>query len=168
MLTGVVPYGEFEGSNPYLAPHILSGRRPPRPTDPSQNRWLPNHVWDTITTCWSYDLKLRCELSVLCHVFSTSSLTIESAYLEQLNQRVESPLGLRDSQDSQSANSGESSIRGGKTSDVEAGPQQRGKLLPRRISSFFQFLRHSEPEIERHVNDMDRVDSSTFTTPLSS
>ena len=39
--------------------------------------------------------------------------------------------------------------------------EQRGKLIPR-IASLFQFLRLSEPEIERLVDQMDKVGSSTF------
>jgi hypothetical protein len=47
--------------------------------------------------------------------------------------------------------------------DIEAG-LQRGKFLPR-IASLFQFLRDSEPGIERVVNEIDKV-ASTRTLPL--
>jgi hypothetical protein len=40
-------------------------------------------------------------------------------------------------------------------------PERRVKLIPR-ITSLFQFLRDSEPEIERLVNEMDKVRPSTF------
>jgi len=45
--------------------------------------------------------------------------------------------------------------------NVEVGRQRRGRFLPR-ITSLFQFLQVPEPEIERIVNKMDRVCSSTF------
>jgi len=47
--------------------------------------------------------------------------------------------------------------------DVEAGRQRRGGFIPR-ITSLFQFLQVPEPEIERIVNEMDRVGSSTSPT----
>jgi hypothetical protein len=52
--------------------HIRHGQRPSCPTGSSWNRWLQDHVWDTITTCWSNKPQQRCELSVVHHVFSTS------------------------------------------------------------------------------------------------
>jgi hypothetical protein len=48
-------------------------KRPSRPTDPSQNQRLQDRVWDTITTCWSDKPERRCELSVVCYIFSTLS-----------------------------------------------------------------------------------------------
>ena len=54
------------------------GARPLRPTDPSQNRWLQDRVWNVITTCWDHDPGRRCELSVVCQVFSTPSIVVES------------------------------------------------------------------------------------------
>jgi hypothetical protein len=50
---------------------IRRGERPLRPTDPSRNRWLQDHIWDTTTTCWSGEPQWRCEPSVVYHVFST-------------------------------------------------------------------------------------------------
>jgi hypothetical protein len=41
--------------------------------DPSQNRWLQDQIWDTITTCWSGYPERRCELFVVYRVFSTPS-----------------------------------------------------------------------------------------------
>jgi len=49
-------------------------------------------------------------------------------------------------------------------SSIEAGQQRRGRFLPR-ITSLFQFLQVPEPEIERIVNEMDKVGSSTSLTP---
>lgn len=34
------------------------------------------------------------------------------------------------------------------------------------ITSFFQVLRDSEPEIQRRVNEMDKVSPSIFVTPI--
>ena len=53
--------------------NIRRAKRPLRPTNPVQNRWLQDHIWDAITTCWNNEPAYRCELSVLCHVFSTPS-----------------------------------------------------------------------------------------------
>jgi hypothetical protein len=72
VLTGVLPYSDSDKDN--LITRIKYGRRPSRPTDPSQNQWLQDPVWDTITTCWNDKPEQRCELSVVHHVFSTSGL----------------------------------------------------------------------------------------------
>jgi hypothetical protein len=48
-----------------------------------------------------------------------------------------------------------------KMSCVEIGQQQRGRFIPR-ITSLFQFLRESEPEIERNVSEMDKAGFSAF------
>jgi hypothetical protein len=50
--------------------------------------------------------------------------------------------------------------------DIETGLQQRGKFLPR-IASLFQFLRDSEPGIERVVNEMDKVASTRTLPPMA-
>jgi hypothetical protein len=42
------------------------------------------------------------------------------------------------------------------TSHIETGQQQRVRFLPR-ITSLFQFLRESGPEIERLVTEMDKA-----------
>jgi hypothetical protein len=52
---------------------IRDGERPSRPTDPSQNQWLQDHIWDTITTCWNNKPEQRCELSVVHHILSMPS-----------------------------------------------------------------------------------------------
>jgi hypothetical protein len=52
---------------------VRRARRPPRPSDPSQNQWLRGRVWDVITTCWDAKPERRCELSVMHHIFSTPS-----------------------------------------------------------------------------------------------
>ena len=69
ILTGVSPYSDEAD----VINEIRRGSRPPRPTDPSQNRWLQERVWDMITTCWSEEREKRCELPVIHHVFSTPS-----------------------------------------------------------------------------------------------
>jgi hypothetical protein len=54
-----------------MADDITRGKRPSRPTDPSQNKWLQDPVWDAITTCWSDLPEQRYELSIVYHVFSS-------------------------------------------------------------------------------------------------
>jgi hypothetical protein len=71
ILTGVLPYGS--GNKVNLIKSIRNAKRPPRPMDPSQNRWLQDSVWDTIVMCWSNELDQRRELSAVYYVFSTSS-----------------------------------------------------------------------------------------------
>jgi hypothetical protein len=69
VLTGIVPYED--SGFPWCFGH---DERPSRPTDPSQNQWLQDPVWDMIVTCWSAKPEQRCELSVMHRIFSTSSL----------------------------------------------------------------------------------------------
>lgn len=110
--------------------HITDGERPSRPMNPSQSRWLPDSVWEVIEVGWRHKSDQRCELSVLHHVFST--------------------VGRREVQDGEL---GDLSTE----NDEEVGkPQQRGRIIPR-ITSFFQFRRDSEPEIERHIDEMDKA-----------
>ena len=49
------------------------GKRPPRPTNRSQNQWLQDRVWDVITVCWNNKPQWRCGLSVVYYAFSTPS-----------------------------------------------------------------------------------------------
>ena len=120
VLTGVLPYG-LKGLDDVIA-CITRGKKPSRPTDPTQNQWLHDPVWDVITTCWSGKPKRRCELSVVHHVFSTPSLQ---------NTKPDKPgdtniqIKRNDSQ---------------KVPATGTGLRQRGRLLPR-ITSLFQFLR---------------------------
>ena len=44
---------------------IKLGKRPSRPTDPSQNQWLQDPVWDAIATCWSGQPEQRPKLSAV-------------------------------------------------------------------------------------------------------
>ena len=113
VLTGIFPYGS--GGEDEMTYDIRRGIRPTRPTDPSQNKWLQDAVWDVITTCWSTQPEERYELSIVYHVFSK--------------------YGQREA-------------------------QRRG-FLPR-IASLFQFLRESEPEIERSIGEMDKAGFSAF------
>ena len=71
VLTGILPYDHHNG--PTIITHIRSGARPSRPTDPSQNRWLHDLVWDEITTGWSHKKDQRSQLSVMYNAFSTSA-----------------------------------------------------------------------------------------------
>ena len=63
VLTGILPYDGRDKAN--VVTDIKLGKRPSRPTDPSQNQWLQGPVWDTITACWSDKPEQRCELSVV-------------------------------------------------------------------------------------------------------
>ena len=71
VLTGVLPY---HGSNvKEMIADIRAGKRPSRPRDPNQNRWLQRRVWGVITTGWSHKPEKRQELSDMHRVFSTST-----------------------------------------------------------------------------------------------
>jgi hypothetical protein len=144
VLTGVLPYGITEISD--VIPCIRRGEKPSRPTDPTQNRWLHDPVWDMITTCWSDKLRRRCELPVMHHVFSTPS---------SQNAKPDEPGVVSD---------WVKKIDSQEVPNIGTEPQQRGKFLPR-ITSLFQFLRGSEPEIERIVDEMDKAGFSAF-SPL--
>ena len=125
-----------------MATHIHTGKRPSRPKDPSQSRWLPGPVWDVITTGWSYKPEKRCELSVMNGVFSTS---------RQLEQEV------------QGVEPGVLNTHNEKTPDIKTGLQKLGRFLPR-IAPYFQFLRDSEPEIQKRIDEMDEVGFVTSPT----
>ena len=70
VLTGILP---SDGIDYYtICLNTIGGARPSRPTEPSQNRWLQDPVWDVITTGWRHEREQRCELPVVYHVFLTS------------------------------------------------------------------------------------------------
>jgi serine/threonine protein kinase len=50
VLTGVLPYQYRDFRDMFY--DIRDGKQPSRPTKRSQNRWLQDYVWDTITTRW--------------------------------------------------------------------------------------------------------------------
>lgn len=150
VLTGILPYGDSDRYT--IAFPIIHGVRPSRPPDLIQGKWLQDPVWNVITTGWSEKPEQRCELPVMHHIFLASSITIESIHfeqpsvkvgvlLEQLGAKEESPLGPGSQN---------------QVPEIETGRQQRGNFILR-IASFFQFLRDSEPEIERRVNEMDKA-----------
>ena len=139
VLTGVLPYHGSDAND--MITRIRAGERPSRPINPSQNRWLQDPVWDVITTGWHDQPKQRCELSVMYHTFSLSS-----------------------QQEVQDFKSGDSSVQNEGDLTVPGASQtpkrQLGKILPR-IASFFQFPQNSESEIQRQINEVDEVSSST-------
>lgn len=144
VLTGELPYGN--SNRVEIVRRITSGARPSRPTDRDQNRWLRDPVWDVITTCWRDEPRGRCELSVMHDTFLTSSRwEAQNAKLDDSNDQQPEPHDNR------------------KVANAETGLQQLGKMLPR-ITSLFQFLRDSKPEIERRVNEMDKVSPSVVPT----
>ena len=71
VLTGIPP--DDDDNKATVIADIRPVRRPSRPLDPSQNRWLLDRVWDVIETCWSDKPERRYELPVVCHVFLTPS-----------------------------------------------------------------------------------------------
>ena len=75
VLTGILPYDYSDRDK--IVMNIESGARPSRPTGRRRNRWLQDPVWDVITTGWSHEPEQRCELSVMHHVFLTSSQQVE-------------------------------------------------------------------------------------------
>jgi hypothetical protein len=68
VLTEILPYKNRNRDD--IINDIRQGKRPSRPTDSSQNRWLWDQIWDTITACWS-EPQRRCDLSIVYHVFLT-------------------------------------------------------------------------------------------------
>jgi len=82
VLTGVLPY---RGDSDDIPNRIRGGERPSRPTDPSQNRWLQDPIWDVITTGWSHEPEKRCELSVMHDAFVTTSQ--QGVYSGDLNDQ---------------------------------------------------------------------------------
>jgi len=122
---------------------IRAGERPSRPINPSGNRWLPDPVWDIITTGWHKRPHQRCELSIMYNVLLLSS---------QQEVRHVKP-GRLNAQNSESVT-------------IAGAPQppkrQSRKILPR-IASFFQFLQNPESEIQRQANRMNEVPFSTNT-----
>ena len=71
-LAGILPYRD-DSDRSTIIRSITRGERPSRPRDPSQTQWLPDRVWGVITTGWSDKPERRCELSVMHHLFSTTS-----------------------------------------------------------------------------------------------
>jgi hypothetical protein len=67
VLTGILPYDGRDKA--HVVADIALGKRPPRPTDPSQNQWLQDPVWDMITACWSGESERRPKLSAVYRVF---------------------------------------------------------------------------------------------------
>jgi hypothetical protein len=123
---------------------IRDGKRPSRPRNSSRNRWLQDPVWDVITTCWSDKPEQRCKLSIVYQVFS------EYGRQESRNAKL-GDLSIRHNRH----------LTAAETSHIETGLQQRGSFLPR-ITLLFQFLRESEPEIERSVSEMDKAGFPSF------
>jgi hypothetical protein len=60
----------FGGSKDNWVNDITDGKRPPCPTDSSQNGWLNDRIWDVITTSWNGKPQWRCGLPVVCYAFS--------------------------------------------------------------------------------------------------
>ena len=132
--------------------------RPSRPTD---RRWLYDSIWYAIEAGWRDKPGRRCTISDIHSAFLEPPITVELLRLdqpdakempplEQPNVEEEYPLGLESHRETQN-----------QAPRIGTGRWRRGKILPR-IPSFLQFLRDSGPEIERHVNEMDKVGSSAL------
>jgi len=148
VLTGALPY-HGDGKNQMIA-SIRGGKRPSRLTDPSQNRWLQDAIWDAITTGWSHKPEKRCELSVVHDTFVTASQ--QGVYWDDLSDQTDGNLTITETDVPDTT--------GG------TGRQQRGKILPR-IASLFRFLQSSESELQRQVNEMNSVSFFTLLPPSS-
>jgi len=146
VLTGVLPYHGSDSTD--MITRFRAGERPSHPINPSGNRWLPDPVWDIITTGWHEQPNKRCELSVMYDVLSLSS--------EHEVQHVKP--GRLNAQNS-----------GSRTIVRTSRPlkRQSRKILPR-IASLFQFIQNPEPGtgIQGRVNQMNEVSFSTPTPPL--
>ena len=68
-LAEVLPYGNARDG--IIIFHVVTGDRPPRPTDA---RWLQDHIWNMLTTCWSDKREQRWDIRAVCNQFSTSSI----------------------------------------------------------------------------------------------
>ena len=148
--------------------------RPPRPTGQRQKQWLQDPVWNASEAGWGHKPERRCRLSVMHHVFLASSITMESVHSEHPNEE-ESPferseeertsLEQPDTKEELSVGTGSYQGTPNQVPGTETWRRRRGKIIPR-IASFFQFLRDSESQIERRVNEMDKVDLLFSTPPL--
>ena len=141
VLTWIVPY--IGGDYDTIARRVGLGERPSRPKDWSQRQWLPDPVWGVIKTGWSHKRDHRGELSIVYRIFWTSSKQVQDVKVGG----------------SSALSNGNSN--GLKVLELETVAERRGKLLPR-FASLFQFLRDSEPEIQRRVNEMDMAGPPTF------
>jgi len=142
VLTGALPY-HGDDKNEMIA-SIRGGKRPSRPTGPSRDRRLQDPVWDVIMTGWSHEPEKRCELSVVHDTFVTASQ--QEVYSGDLNDQNDGNLAITETYVPDTGGTGR---------------QRRGKILPR-IASFFQFLQNSESDLQRQVNEMNSVSSSTL------
>ena len=62
-----MPYGLW--SDPITAFNVVSGNRPPRPNNPTANRWLIDPIWDVISRSWDHDPQLRLPAGSLRRAF---------------------------------------------------------------------------------------------------
>ena len=69
ILTEVLPYGNARDG--IIIFHVVFGERPPRPTNA---RWLQDHIWNMIMTCWSERREQRWDVRAMYNQFSTSSI----------------------------------------------------------------------------------------------
>ena len=107
VLTGITPYDDGNKSNAINNLKYLA--QPSRPTDPGQNRWMQDRVWDAIVTGWSKEPELRCELSALHHVFLMSSIQ-DARPEKQGDLNVQTDRSLTVTENSQPSKQGRSNV----------------------------------------------------------
>jgi len=106
---------------------ICTGRRPSRPRNPSENRWLPDAVWDIITIGWRAQGNQRCKLFAIYLIFALSN--IQEVQNFEPNEGNRTPQTLK---------------------------RRLGKMRPR-IALPLESLQNWESEIQRQVNEMNEV-----------
>ena len=67
VLSGVLPYST--GPETVIALQIATGDRPPRPDNPTANRWLLDPIWDVLQGCWGDVPESRFPISSLRRAF---------------------------------------------------------------------------------------------------
>ena len=67
ILSDVLPFGKRRES--LIAFEIVSGERPPRPSNPTAECWLPDPIWDVIQSCWHQAPRSRLSVDLLHHAF---------------------------------------------------------------------------------------------------
>jgi len=67
VLSGVLPYDKKQGAK--TAYSIINQERPPRPSNDTADRWLPDKVWNAIENCWGHGTQSRLHLRELHQTF---------------------------------------------------------------------------------------------------
>jgi len=143
VLTGVLPYLGSDVKD--MITKIRAGKRPFRPINQSQNRWLQDPVWDVIRTGWHAHPNKRGEISAMYSIFSSPG---------QQEVPVVKPSDSNTRNEKNLTRAG--SVRAPKRKLVKKPP--RTALPP-------QPQPNPETEIQTQINEMDQVGFSM--SPLS-